>query len=185
MALTQWKDFDDFFTDPWRHHRELMSSFKLWDPWKEDFGFGLASRDLFRFPTWNFEEFERRAREMEERMFKKMNEILPTTGKDGFEVRVDARHFNPNEITVKTIGNSVIIEGKHEEKEEQPSQRKYLSRQFTQRYDLPYGYDASMITSELTDGYLTVKAPKPKAIEGKERIIPIEQTGKQGQLVKA
>lgn len=35
-------------------------------------------------------------------------------GKDGFQACVDVHHFQPSEITVKTLDNTVIIEGKHE-----------------------------------------------------------------------
>lgn len=180
MALTHWKNFDDFIADPWRHHRELLRSSKLFDPWKDD-TFRLQP---FKFEPWDFKDFELRAREMHERLFSGMTSIIPTMGKNGFEVSVDARQFRPDEIAVKIHGNSVIIEGKHEEKQ---GETKYISRHFTQRYDLPYGYDADKITSELSsDGYLTVKAPSPKPLVSKERFIAIQQTGeKRGQLVAA
>lgn len=183
MALTHWKNFDDFFTDPWRHHRELFESSKLQLPWKDDFKFGLQPNEFFTFP-WDFKDFEQKAREMHERLTSGMSGIIPTVGKDGFEVCVDVREFSPNEITVKINGGSVIIEGKHQENQDQKG---YISRQFTRRYDLPSGYDASKITSELSsDGYLTVKAPFPKQIDTKERIIAIQQTGeKRSQLVSA
>lgn len=32
-------------------------------------------------------------------------------GKDGFQACVDVHHFQPNEITVKTVDNQVVIEG--------------------------------------------------------------------------
>jgi len=184
MALTQWKNFDDFFGDPWRHHREMLSSSKLNWPWKDDIGFGfqpLQPLEPLPFPL-DFKEFERKFREMQERFHSEITGIEPTTGKDGFEVCVDARQFTPNEITVKITGGTVIIEGKHEEKQDQNG---FISRMFTRRYDLPSGYDANLITSQLSaDGYLTVKAPFPKAIDSKERIIAIQQTGeKRGQLV--
>jgi len=183
MALTQWKDFDDFFTDPWRHHRELFLSSKLNNPWKDEFKLDWKPFDLQLQPfPWDFKDFDRRARELHERLQREIVGIVPTIGKDGFEVCVDARQFTPNEITVKISGGSVIIEGKHEEKQ---GEHGYISRQITQRYDLPSGYDVNTITSELSsDGYLTVKAPQPKAIENKERIISIQKTGeKRGQLV--
>lgn len=174
MALTQWKNFDDFFADPWRHHREMLTSSKLYHPWTGESAFKLQP---FEFPpiSWDFKEFEQRVQEMQERFHKEIAGVVPSAGKDGFEVCVDVHEFTPSEITVKINGSSVIIEGKHEEKQDQ---RGYISRQFTKRYDLPSGYDANMITSELSsDGFLTVKAPFPKQITQPERIISIKQTG--------
>lgn len=34
-------------------------------------------------------------------------------GKDGFQGSLDVQHFAPNEISVKTVDNSIIVEGKH------------------------------------------------------------------------
>ena len=35
-------------------------------------------------------------------------------GKDGFQACVDVHHFAPSEVTVKTVDNQIIVEGKHE-----------------------------------------------------------------------
>lgn len=96
-------------------------------------------------------------------------------GEDGFQVSMDVQHFHPNEITVKTVDNSVIVEAKHEEKRDEHG---YISRQFIRRYDLPKGFKAEDVISSLSsDGVLTVKAAPPKAIEGNTRSIQIQQTG--------
>lgn len=110
---------------------------------------------------------------------KKCSEQLPlsTIGKDGFQVCVDVQQFLPNEITVKTVDNSVVIEAKHEEKEDNQG---YVSRHFVRRYTLPEGFDAQQVVSSLSsDGVLTVKAPPPtpKEIQGQERVVQIQQTG--------
>ncbi len=104
-------------------------------------------------------------------------------GKDGFQMCLDVVHFKPNEISVKTVGNQVIIEGKHQERQDDHG---FISRQFSRRYVLPEGYDPNTITSNLSsDGVLTVKAPKPKSGAGSnERIIPIQHIGPAALNVK-
>lgn len=176
MALlpSLWRDMDDFYGNPWRLHRELVPS---WSSTFDDFGCGFHPFDLtemLRVPK-EFRQMEQRAREMQRRMMGHMNESIPTTGKDGFQVCMDVQQFQPNEITVKTVDNSVVIEGKHEERQDEHG---YISRQFTRRYTLPKGYDANNISSELSsDGVLTIKAPPPKSLESNERQIAITHTG--------
>lgn len=97
-------------------------------------------------------------------------------GKDGFQVSLDVQHFSPNEITVKTIDNSIIVQAQHEERQDDHG---YISRQFTRRYDLPQGFKAEDVVSSISsDGVLTVKAPPVNAaIEGNVRHVAIQQTG--------
>lgn len=96
--------------------------------------------------------------------------------KDGFKVCMDVKEFAPNEISVKTIDNSIVIEGKHESKEDDLG---FISRQFTRRYSVPEGYNIKDVVSQLSaDGVLTVKAPAElKAMADNVRAIEIEQTG--------
>lgn len=96
--------------------------------------------------------------------------------KDGFQVTLDVQHFAPNEITVKTVDNTVIIEAKHEERQDEHG---YVSRQFARRYRLPEGYNAKDVVSSISsDGILLVKAPKPaQASEGNVRHVQVQQTG--------
>lgn len=89
---------------------------------------------------------------------------------------LDVQQFAPNEITVKTSGNSIIVEGKHEEKQDEHG---FISRHFTRRYLLPSDHDIEGVVSSLSsDGILTVTAPKkddkPK---NTDRVVPIQQTG--------
>lgn len=51
-----------------------------------------------------------------------------------FEVILDVQQFTPNEITVKVTDKYVLVEGKHEEKQDEHG---YVSRQFSRRYMLP------------------------------------------------
>ena len=49
------------------------------------------------------------------------------------------------------MGDALSVEAKHEEK----SDNKFVSRQFSRKYTLPKGCDASMVTSNLSsDGIL-------------------------------
>ncbi|XP_045452571.1 protein lethal(2)essential for life [Melitaea cinxia] len=95
--------------------------------------------------------------------------------KEKFEVILDVQQFAPEEITVKATNNSVVVEGKHEEK---PDEHGFISRQFTRRYILPTGYEVADLTSTLSsDGVLTITAPKRPPPNSGERIIPITKTG--------
>lgn len=96
----------------------------------------------------------------------------PKIGKNGFEVSMDVQPFAPNEISVKTIDDEVVVEGKHEERQDEQG---FISRQFTRRYSLPKGFDPKSVISTLSsDGILTISAPK---LSVNERVIPIQQTG--------
>lgn len=96
-------------------------------------------------------------------------------GKDGFQVSLDVQHFKPNEISVKTVNNSIIVEANHEEREDSHG---YISRKFTRRYDLPEGFKTKDVVSSISsDGILSIKCPKTEAIEGNVRYIQIQQTG--------
>lgn len=95
-------------------------------------------------------------------------------GKDGFQVCLDVQHFQPNEISVKTENNFVVVHAKHEDKEDDHG---YIQREFTRRYQLPEGYKPESVNSTLSsDGVLVIKAPNPKA-EGNVHYIPVQQTG--------
>ncbi|XP_067645450.1 heat shock protein 23-like [Eurosta solidaginis] len=101
---------------------------------------------------------------------------LATVGKDGFQASMDVQQFKPSELTVKVVDDHVVVEGKHEEREDDHG---YISRHFVRRYALPKGFEADKVVSTLSsDGVLTVRVPKP-AIEDKsnERVIQIQQTG--------
>lgn len=104
-------------------------------------------------------------------------------GKDGFQVCLDVQQFKPNEVSVKVQDNVVVVEGKHEERQDEHG---YISRQFSRKYVLPKEVDANQLVSSLSsDGILTVKAPKIKPSEGgNERSIQIQQTGPARNSIK-
>ncbi|XP_065360916.1 heat shock protein 27 [Calliphora vicina] len=102
---------------------------------------------------------------------------VPQVGKDGFQVCMDVAQFTPNELTVKTVDRTVVVEGKHEEREDEHG---FIQRHFIRKYTLPKGYDPKDVVSTISsDGVLTVKAPPPpsKTKNNNERIVQIQQTG--------
>ncbi|XP_031626970.1 heat shock protein 23-like [Contarinia nasturtii] len=105
-------------------------------------------------------------------------------GKDGFQVCLDVQHFLPNEISVKTENNSIVVHAKHEEKKDDHG---YISREFTRRYDLPNGFKPEDVTSSLSsDGVLSLKCPQSPAVEGSNvRQVQIQQTGPAKKCIKS
>lgn len=157
MSILPQDDFHPACGRPGCHRSPLI------DSWLSPFDFpamrAALSPAAFFKPHFDFSKFEREAK----------------IDKDGFQVCVDVQHFLPKEIEVKTENNTVIVNAKHEEKEDDHG---YISRQFTRRYTLPEGFKPEKVTSTLSsDGVLTITAPSPNAIEAKVHHIPIQQTG--------
>ncbi|KAL0901109.1 hypothetical protein ABMA27_006431 [Loxostege sticticalis] len=96
--------------------------------------------------------------------------------KEKFQVNLDVQHFAPEEISVKTVDRFLVVEAKHEERQDEHG---FISRSFTRKYALPESVEADAISSKLSsDGVLTISAPlkaPPKAAN--ERVVPIIQTG--------
>lgn len=98
-------------------------------------------------------------------------------GKDGFEVHLDVHQFAPNEIVVKTVDNTILVEATHEERQDEHG---YISRQFKRRYVLPKEFNIEQVVSQLSsDGLLTIKAPAPPEAGDKSnvRVVQIQHTG--------
>lgn len=97
--------------------------------------------------------------------------------KDKFQVSLDVQQFSPEEVSVKVVDRHVVIEGKHEEKQDEHG---WISRQFVRKYLVPEQCDIDNLKSSLSsDGVLSIEAPRkhdPK--DKKERVIQIENTGK-------
>lgn len=144
-----------------------------------DFGLGLRPRDLM-IPAYSqrYHPFGSLGPLMRS-AFKNIDGMEKEShiGKDGFQVLLDVQHFSPNEISVKTVDNTIIVEAKHEERKDEHG---LISRQFTRRYQLPDGFDTKDVISTISsDGILTIKAPPTNpAIEGESvRHVQIQQTG--------
>ncbi|XP_031762475.1 alpha-crystallin B chain isoform X2 [Xenopus tropicalis] len=95
--------------------------------------------------------------------------------KDRFSVNLDVKHFSPEELNVKVLGDFIEIHGTHEERQDEHG---YVSRDFQRRYKIPSDVDPQSITSTLSpDGVLTVSGPR-KVSEVPERCIPITREEK-------
>lgn len=135
------------------------------------FGLGIAEDELL--PPAPYNGFYLRPR----RQFSRQTSGLSEMKFDGdkFQVLLDVNQFTPDELTVKTVDQSIVVHGKHQEKVDEHG---LISREFTRRYVLPDGIEPEAIVSSLShDGILTIEAPK-KALEAakpNERVVPIAQ----------
>ncbi|XP_077161820.1 alpha-crystallin B chain [Paroedura picta] len=160
------------------HHpffrRPLLSSLSPSRVFNQAFGDHLVESELFpgtsalssflfrppllRFPSW----LENRFSEMR-------------LDKDKFYVNVDVKHFSPEELKVKVLGDVIEIHGKHEERQDEQG---FVAREFNRKYKIPVDVDPLSITSSLSsDGVLTVNGPR-KPTEIPERTIPITRDEK-------
>merc|ERR1712038_460207 len=76
-----------------------------------------------------------------------------------FQVEFNVSEYLPEELSIKTEGDVLIVLAKHETKGE--GGQSFVSKQFEQRFSLPSGVKPEKITSSLSkDGFLTVTAPR-------------------------
>lgn len=103
--------------------------------------------------------------------------------KDKFEAKLDVQQFKPEEISVKVTGeNTITIEGKHEEKEDEHGQ---IYRHFLRRYVLPKTCDINKVESKLSsDGVLSISAPRMHDKHIQHKSVPISHTGKPARAIK-
>ncbi|XP_069460971.1 heat shock protein beta-6 [Ambystoma mexicanum] len=96
--------------------------------------------------------------------------------KDKFSVLLDVKHFSPEELNVKVIGDHVEVHAKHEERQDEHG---FISREFHRRYTIPKVVNPTAITSALSpEGILTIEAPTTEAKKPEERTIPIVRQDK-------
>ncbi|XP_055625546.1 protein lethal(2)essential for life-like [Toxorhynchites rutilus septentrionalis] len=94
---------------------------------------------------------------------------------DKFQINLDVQQFSPEEINVTANEKCIMVEGKHEEKQDEHG---YISRHFVRRYMLPAGHDTNDIVSSLSsDGILTITAPRKALPAVETRTIPVVKTG--------
>lgn len=90
------------------------------------------------------------------------------------EVHLDTSGYKPDELKVQVEGNTVRVEGKHEERSQAGAVM--VSRQFVKEYALPEGSKPEGVESSLSkDGVLVITMPKPRKaiITDKSRSVPI------------
>lgn len=93
---------------------------------------------------------------------------------DNYKILVDVIGFEPDELIIKTLGNSVQLEAKHEEV---AAGRRFVAKEINQSFTLPKGIEPESVTSSLSrDGILTISAPLPPELKVKqnERLVPIK-----------
>jgi crystallin, alpha B len=74
------------------------------------------------------------------------------------KVHLDVKQFKPEEITAKHVDNIIIIEGRHEERQDEHG---YVSRHFVRRYILPNDVDIEKCKVQISsDGVLNFCVPK-------------------------
>nr|AIU47035.1 heat shock protein [Phenacoccus solenopsis] len=162
-------------TDDLYPYRSPFSS--LYD---QNFGLGLLNDDLIlRRPSIGALSVPLRSgylRLLRPSLLEESGVSSVSNQKDQFKVNLDVQQFKPEEINVKVVDNYVVVEGKHEEKQDKHG---FISRQFTRRYRLPENVQQEKITSTISsDGILSIVAPKNvQAIENSAgREIPITHT---------
>ena len=82
-----------------------------------------------------------------------------TYDENKFQVEFNVQDYSPEELSIKTEGDTLIVMAKHETKTE--SGGSFVSKQFEQRFSLPSGVKPECISSSLSkSGVLTVTAPR-------------------------
>ncbi|XP_050041800.2 alpha-crystallin A chain-like [Dermacentor andersoni] len=143
----------------------------------DDFGRVLLDGELFDPPFFHqrfYVEPYNRGRSDSTRAVAEQGSAVSCTP-DKFAISVDTRHFAPEEITVKTQDNCIVIHGKHEEKSD--DRGCYIMREFSRRYVLPEDVEPESVKCHLNpSGYLSLEAPRKNAPkkEDTNKPIPIE-----------
>ncbi|KZC10006.1 Protein lethal(2)essential for life [Dufourea novaeangliae] len=98
--------------------------------------------------------------------------------KNKLEVTLDVSQLAPEEINVKVVDKNVIVEAKHDEKEDEYG---WVSRQFVRKYIVPSQCDISRVESRLSsDDILTISAARKEPLNTEvlnEKVVKIQYTG--------
>ena len=117
-------------------------------PFGHDFGYGLHPMSVLAaapaVPSAHHRSLVRHADHPGH--VAKQHGPVTTIGKDGFQVCMDVTQFKPNELQVKMVYNHIVVEGRHEQREDDHG---YIMRHFTRLYSLPKGYDADRVVHSL------------------------------------
>ncbi|XP_004922406.2 uncharacterized protein LOC101736387 [Bombyx mori] len=94
--------------------------------------------------------------------------------KEKYKICLDVQHYQPEDISVKVTDSEIIVEAKHEERQDKTG---FISRQFKRRYVLPKDCPADNVTSTLSsDGVLSIIAPKI-FLKDTGKVVPIKFCG--------
>lgn len=87
-----------------------------------------------------------------------------------FRAEIDVRDFGGEEIAVKTIGHTILVECKHLEKEDTFGS---VARSFSKKYIIPITFDMSLVSSKVSKGVLSIILPPPNKIT-ETRVVSIK-----------
>lgn len=91
--------------------------------------------------------------------------------KDGlFRIAIDVHDYLPNEVKLKSIGHSIVVDMKHDEKDDEFGT---IARSCRREFNLPPEMDMENITSWTSNGVLYIKVPA-KQTEKIERLVDIK-----------
>lgn len=94
---------------------------------------------------------------------------------ESYKILINVKDFKPEELVIKTVGNTVHFEAKHEEKTADGLSSS--SRNISQSFTLPRGVDPESVSSSMSkEGILTISAPLPAALKAlnAERVVQIK-----------
>lgn len=189
-----YRDWEDWPLD-WPQPREIIRKFRsgfdrrdFWD-WPSDWPSMDAIAPKF---SWHLDRLDRNWRtdpfwrdlypSWAEPIFKEGIDIKAKVTNDSnrFAVDVDAYQFRPEEIQVKTIDDTLLIEGRHEDVRDRDN---FTKMYFVRKYQLPMDINPQDVTSSIdSSGRLTVEATKQqKALPSRERIVPVEGPSRRGE----
>lgn len=90
---------------------------------------------------------------------------------NNFEVQLDMKNFEPEEICVKVIGREVTIEAESEKKTE----NSFESQRFLRKFNIPEGCNIEDVVPTINkEGLMTITVTQTKIEESKERVVPIQ-----------
>jgi len=94
-----------------------------------------------------------------------------------FAVEIDSYQFRPEELQVKTLDDTLLIEGRHEDVRDRDN---YTKMYFVRKYQLPPDVEPQTISSSVdSTGRLIVEANKRyQQLDSRERAIPIESASR-------
>lgn len=91
--------------------------------------------------------------------------------KDGYHLYVDVKEYQPHEITVRTVDETIVVEGKQDKR---PGNA--LPRHFVRHFRLPEHYDSEDVFSAISDdGILEIKCIPPHLKRCRPHIAPAKE----------
>lgn len=91
-----------------------------------------------------------------------------------FQINMDVRNYEPEELRIQLSGDRLTISGKHEEREDRHG---FISRQFQRSIVVPEAVNLDSLKSTQTeDGRLVITAALKSVEAPKDRTIAIERT---------